>query len=79
MVAKPLLDPIVVEDGESDGRLADPAWTNQSNWSGALSEVNYLLDQFVATKDGPRWWGRRFSGYTRLEYQILGPTSSLDC
>ena len=62
VVTKPLLDPIVVEDGQGDGRLADSSGTNEGDWNEVLGETGYLLDQFVASKEGPRWWGREFSG-----------------
>ena len=54
---KPTFDAIVVEDGQGDGRLANPASTNQSNWREMFSEINNLLDQLVASKEDPRWWG----------------------
>jgi len=53
IVAKPLLDPIVVEDGQGDRRLADSASTNEGDWSEVLSEINDLLDQLVASEKGP--------------------------
>ena len=77
LMAEPLLDPIVVEDSQSDGGLADSTWTYESNWSEALGQVDYLLDQPVASKDGTRWRGWRFSGYTRLEHQVLVLTGNL--
>ena len=52
-MAKPLLDPIVVEDGQGDRRLADSASTNEGDWSEVLSEINDLLDQLVASEKGP--------------------------
>ena len=72
VIAKPLLDPIVVEDGQGDGCLADSAGTNESDWSEVLSEIDYLLDQLVASKEGPRWQRRGFSRYPRFECQIVG-------
>jgi hypothetical protein len=57
VVAKPSFDAIVVEDGESDGRLATPASTNQSNRRERFRESDSLLDQLVASKEDPRWWG----------------------
>ena len=55
VVAKPLLDLIVVEDGEGDGGFADSTGTNEGNRNKTLSEINYLLDQLVASEEGPRW------------------------
>jgi len=44
VIAKSLLDPIVVENGQSDRRLANSAGTDESDWSKVLSQVDYLLD-----------------------------------
>jgi len=63
VVAKPLLDPIMVEDGQSDGGLADSASTNEGNWDKVLGKTDYLLNQLVASEEGPRWQGRGFSRY----------------
>ena len=52
--AEPLFDTIVMEDGESYGRLADPASTNQSEWSEAFSQTDKPLDQLVSSKEVPR-------------------------
>ena len=52
VVSKPFLDPIVVEDGQSDGGFPDPSWTDESDWSEGFCEANDLLDQLVATKTG---------------------------
>ena len=79
VVAKPLLDPIVVENGQGNGGLADSACTNESNWGEALGEIDHLLDQYVASKHGPGWRRRRLSRCARFKYQILDPTGSLDC
>jgi hypothetical protein len=61
VVAKSLLDAIVVEDSQSDGRLPDPPWTDESDGCEVLCEANNLLDQLVASKTGPRRRGRQFS------------------
>ena len=55
---KPLFDPIVVENGQSDGRLPDPTCTNQSGGFEAVYETKNLLDQLAAPKQCPLWWGR---------------------
>ena len=61
VVSKSSLDVIVVEDGQSDGRFPDPAWTDQSEWSEVFSETNDSLNQIVAPETGPWWRGRQFS------------------
>jgi len=53
IVPKSLLDPIVVENGEGDRSLADPTSTNESDWSEVLGEIDNLLDQLVASEEGP--------------------------
>ena len=60
ILAKPFLDPIVVEESQRDGRFADSASTDESDGCEAFSEADDLLDQLVASETGERW-GREFS------------------
>jgi len=53
VVTKPLLDPVVVENGQGNGGLPDSASTDESDWSKLLGEIDYLLDQLVASEEGP--------------------------
>jgi len=53
VVAKPPLDPIMVENGQSDGSLANSASTDESDRSKILSEIDYFLDQLVASEEIP--------------------------
>ena len=53
VVAKPLLDSIMVENGQGDGRLANHASADESDRSKVLSETDYFLNQLVASKEGP--------------------------
>ena len=53
IVSEPLLDAIVVEDGQSYGRFPDTSWTDESEWSEVLCKANDLLDQLVAPKADP--------------------------
>jgi len=71
VIAKPLLDLIVMENNQSDGGLAGSASTDESNWDEVLGEIDYLLDQLVAPKEGLRWWGWEFPRYTGFGYKIL--------
>jgi len=73
VITKLLLDLIVVENGQGGGRLANSASTNKSDWSKVLSEIDYLRDQIVASKEGP--WGQRrgFSRYARFGCKMAGP------
>jgi len=73
-VTEPLLDPVVVEDGQCDGGLADPASTNQGDWDEVLCEIDYLLDQVVASKERSWRRGWRFSGYARFGREMIGPS-----
>ena len=74
VMAKPLLDPIVVENGQGDGGFANSTSTDESDWSTVLGKIDYLLDQLVASEEGP--WGQRwgFSRYTRFECKMMGPS-----
>jgi hypothetical protein len=58
VVTESLFDPIVVEDGESDGCLPDSTGTNESDGREVLGQTEDLLDQLVTSETGPRWWGR---------------------
>ena len=71
VVTEPLLDAVVVENIQSDGRLADPAGTNESNWGQVSRETDDLLDQFVASKEIPRWRGWEFPGTARFRYETM--------
>ena len=73
VVTKSLFDAVVVKDGQSDGRLADPAGTNKGNWGRVFCqcETNDLLDQLIASKEIPRRRGWEFSGYARFRYETM--------
>ena len=74
VMTKPLLDPIVLKNGQGDGGLANSASTNEGDWSKVLSKIDYLLDQLVASEEGPWWqrWG--FSRYARSGCKMMGPS-----
>ena len=72
VLAKPFLDPIVVEDGQGNGRFPNPARTDESNRSEGLDKANDLLNQLVPSETGPRWWGRRFSWYAVFKCKATG-------
>ena len=61
VIAKPALDPIVVEDSEGNGCLPNASCADKSNGLKVFSESDNLLDQFIASEAGPGPWGRRFS------------------
>ena len=56
VVAKTLFDAIVVEDGESDGRLANSTNPDESEWSKLFCQTDELPDQLISSKEFPRWW-----------------------
>jgi hypothetical protein len=74
VVTEPLLDPIVVENGQSDGRLADSASADEGDRNKVLSEIDNLLDELVAPEEGS--WGQRrsFSGYARPRCKMISPS-----
>ena len=59
VMAKPPLDPVVVENGQGDGGLPDSTSTNQGNWNKILGEIDCLLNQLVASEE--RSWRRRWT------------------
>jgi hypothetical protein len=59
--AKPFLDPIVVEDGESNRRLANPPCTNKSGGFEVFSEFDDFFNQLVTSETVPRRGRRRFT------------------
>ena len=70
VVAKPLLDLIVVENGHGDGCLPNSSGTNEGDWNEVLGETSYLLDQFITSKEGPRWQRREFAGYAKCRCKM---------
>ena len=58
VAAKSLFDAIVVEDSQSDGRLPDPASTDESDGCQVLRKTNDLLYQLVTSETDPRCRGR---------------------
>jgi len=51
VVAKLLLDLVVVEDGQCNGGFANSTSADESDWSELLGEIDNLLDQLVASKE----------------------------
>ena len=58
VIAKPALDPIVVEDSEGNGCFPDSPCTDESDGFKVFSESGDFLNQFVAPKTGPGPRGR---------------------
>ena len=61
VIAKAVLDPIVVEDSKGDGGFPNPPRTDESNRFEVFGETDNLLNQFTASETGPRRRRRRFS------------------
>ena len=53
ILAEPLLDAMVMKNGQSDGCLSDSTRTDESNWGQILGETDDPLDQFVTSEAGP--------------------------
>ena len=79
VMAKSLLDLIVVESSQGNRGLTDPTSTNEGDWYKVLSEDDYFLNQLVTSKKGP--WGQRrgFSGYATAKRKINGSVDGLNC
>ena len=58
VVPESVFDAVMMEDGQSDGCLANPASTNESDGCEVFRQTYDLLDQFVTSKAGSRCWGR---------------------
>ena len=71
VIAKPLLDAVVVEESKSDRRLSDPPCTDEGDGCEVFGKTNDLLDQLIASETGPRWRWRRLSGCARYKYKVL--------
>jgi hypothetical protein len=54
ILPKSLLDAIVMEDSQSDGCLANPTSTNQSDWGETFYQGDDFLDQIVTSEAGYR-------------------------
>ena len=54
ILAEPLLDAIMMEDSQGDGRLADSAGTNQSDRSEVFGKPKDPFDQLVTSETSPR-------------------------
>jgi hypothetical protein len=58
VITKHLLDAIVVQGFQGDGRLAHSTDADQSDWREGFGETDHRFDQFVTPETGP-WWGWR--------------------
>ena len=67
MIAKPLLDATVVEDGESDRGFPNSTAANESHRAEILRKIDDSFDELVTPKTSPRRRGRRFPRYTTCE------------
>ena len=58
VIAKPVLDAIMVEDSEGNGCLPNAPCADESDGFEVFSESDDLFDQFVASKTSPGCGGR---------------------
>ena len=70
VMTKPLLDSIVMENRQRDGSFPDPARADEGDWTKVFSEMDDLLDQFIASKERPWWWRWQLSRYARFKCKI---------
>jgi len=63
ILAEPLLDAVVMEDLQGNGRLANPANTKESNRNQPLRYIDNLLDQLITSKKDSGRRGRWFPKY----------------
>ena len=73
VVAKSVLDPVMMENSQGNGRLPDSASADESDWSEVLGETDDLLDQLVASEERPWRWRWGFSEYARFEREMVNP------
>ena len=73
VVAKPLLNAIVVEDSQRDRRFANPTYTNEGDRTEAFGKADNVFDEVLASEAIPRWWGRGFSEHTRFDISYRIP------
>ena len=73
VMAKSLLDPVVVEDSQGDGGLSDSASTDEGDWDEVLCEIDYLFDQLVASEERSREWRWRFPGHAGFKCKTAAP------
>jgi len=74
VMTKPLLDPVVVEDGQGNRGLTDSASTDESDRGELLGQIDYLLDQLVTAEEGPWGQGWNFSRYARFGCETNSPS-----
>ena len=58
VVAEPMLDPVVVEDGEGNRRFSNSACTDEGDWGEVFGETDDTLDKLLASETGSRRLGR---------------------
>ena len=76
VIAKSLLDAIVVEDGKGDRRFTNATCADESDRTESLYQTDDLLDQLTTSKTGLGWWGRQFSERDAMKYQLANPNDA---
>ena len=71
VLVEPLLDAVIVEDGQGDGCFSYTTRTDEGDWGEVFDETNDLLDQFIPSETCPRWLGRRFSQRSWFKGEVL--------
>ena len=73
VIAKPLPDAIMVEDGQCDGCLANSADTNEDDGCEVFGQTDDLLDQLITSETGPRGRRRQFATCAGSKYKTVNP------
>ena len=76
VVAKSLLNAIVMEHRQSDRCLPDSTNTNESNWDKVFRQPNNFIYQMVTSEAGSRRRGWGFSRHAKRKYEILDPLAT---
>ena len=67
VVAEPMLDTTVVEDGKGNRRFSNSACTDEGDWSEVFCETDDTLDKVLAPEADPRRLGRQFSKWSTIQ------------
>ena len=74
VVAESLSDAMVMEDSESDGRLADSTRASESDGCEVFGQTDNLVNQFVTSETGPWHRGGRFTERAENKYKMIDPS-----
>ena len=67
VVTEPLLNPVVVEDGEGSRCFSDSTCTDEGDWGEVFGQTDDTLDKVLASEAGPRRLGGQFSKWGTMQ------------